>query len=855
MSNAINVFKLEAKDASKVTDILTNAANASSIEIKDVALSFQMAASVFSSFQGPVVGSDNAMRDLATAVSLMGKAGIAGSDAGTSLKTMMMHLASPTDKAAKMMADMAKQIGITGTLAYDSSGRMRPLFEIVGNVKRGTEGMTQAQRDYTLSTIFGTDAMRAAVVLMDNVGPKQEAMSRAMDRAGSAAEVAGAKSKGLSGAISDAFKLFKTFAIEIYEKFEPSLEKIVRWMNERLPEAFAKAKDAVKELWERLEPVVTWMKENEETVKAFFIALGAAAVVLALAAAISALLSPLVLVSVGIAAVAAYLTHAYNNSATFKRMVDTLVVVFKNIASVIRDVVVRAFDVFVGVLVQAVSLWVRYGDDVKAALDMIMAVIRPHFEMIKSIITAVMRAIKGDWSGAWEALKQAASKGVEMIVAAAKLLGGLLKGAMKLAWELAQKAFDAGKDLVVEAAKKLPDLILKALGKLGDLLLEAGKDIVRGLAKGISGAVDLVKDAASSLAKKLPGWVKKVLGISSPSKVFAEIGVDIVRGLAVGIDEEQNTALRAVNDLADKIVSAFTASIDAVRGAYGAFKSTRGATEQAAAAQEALNELRVKASTIDQRLVDAERRLADAKAKGEDGASDLRDAEADLAELRREKLSLPKEMADATRQLADAQDSLTDATLAQFEAARKLADQGPKAVEVFAAYASQAGVAAAEIDKITSAARSLAASIDGIPSMKTVAVTLVQNTQTPQYDPGSAIATNDAGINSGRRVENGVEYVWVEGIGWVRKSGGQVQTGARASGGPVMAGGAYVVGENGPELFRPSRSGTIVPGGGATIVVNVAGSVLSERDLTAAVVDGLRRSGAVRPDGSVRVAR
>jgi hypothetical protein len=726
------------------------------------------------------------------------------------------------NRASAAMLDLGTVFGSTDAAAMQLGKALNDPLKGIGALSRAGVSFTQQQKDQIATLVQAGDVLGAQKIIL--------------------AEVEG-QVGGTAAASATSYDRMRVAVGNLQESFGSLLLPVIEKVSTFIADLAAK--------FDTLSPAAQKMIVIGALIAA---AIGPVVTIVGgLVTAIGFLLSPIGLVIVAIAALVAGFIYAYRNFEGFREAVN-------KIASVIRDVAVKAFQMLREGLVTAVNImsqaWARWGDDVKAAFDMIMAIIRPAFEMIKSIITAVMRAIKGDWSGAWEALKQAASKGVEMIVAAAKLLGELLKGAMKLAWELAQKAFDAGKDLVVEAAKKLPGLILQALGKLGDLLLEAGKDIVRGLAKGISGAIDLVKDAASSLAKKLPGWVKSVLGIKSPSTVFAEIGVDIVRGLAVGIDEEQDTALRAVNDLADKIVSAFTASIDAVRGAYGAFKSTRGATEQAAAAQEALNELRVKASTIDQRLVDAERRLADAKAKGEDGASDLRDAEADLAELRREKLSLPKEMTDATRQLADAQDSLTDATLAQFEAARKLADQGPRALEVFAAYASQAGVAAAEIDKITSAARSLAASIDGIPSMKTVAVTLVQGTQTPpQYDPGSAIATSDAGINSGRRVENGVEYVWVEGIGWVRKSGGQVQTGARASGGPVMAGGAYVVGENGPELFRPSRSGTIVPGGGTTIVVNVAGSILSERDLTAAVVDGLRRSGAVRPDGSVRVAR
>ena len=46
--------------------------------------------------------------------------------------------------------------------------------------------------------------------------------------------------------------------------------------------------------------------------------------------------------------------------------------------------------------------------------------------------------------------------------------------------------------------------------------------------------------------------------------------------------------------------------------------------------------------------------------------------------------------------------------------------------------------------------------------------------------------------------------------------------GARADGGPVLAGGAYLVGERGPEVFRPSMGGEIGPVGGGGVTVNVA---------------------------------
>ena len=55
----------------------------------------------------------------------------------------------------------------------------------------------------------------------------------------------------------------------------------------------------------------------------------------------------------------------------------------------------------------------------------------------------------------------------------------------------------------------------------------------------------------------------------------------------------------------------------------------------------------------------------------------------------------------------------------------------------------------------------------------------------------------------------------------IAQAAGSVFSGARADGGPVAAGGAYLVGERGPELFRPGTSGAIEPGVAAGVTVNV----------------------------------
>lgn len=82
-------------------------------------------------------------------------------------------------------------------------------------------------------------------------------------------------------------------------------------------------------------------------------------------------------------------------------------------------------------------------------------------------------------------------------------------------------------------------------------------------------------------------------------------------------------------------------------------------------------------------------------------------------------------------------------------------------------------------------------------------------------------------------------------------------TGARATGGPVSAGGTYLVGEHGPELLTMPGDGVVTPNnrlgdlsGGGDIIVNVYGSVSTERDLVDALQQGLaqrirRRGGDV----------
>jgi hypothetical protein len=80
------------------------------------------------------------------------------------------------------------------------------------------------------------------------------------------------------------------------------------------------------------------------------------------------------------------------------------------------------------------------------------------------------------------------------------------------------------------------------------------------------------------------------------------------------------------------------------------------------------------------------------------------------------------------------------------------------------------------------------------------------------------------------------------------------QAGARADGGPVISGGAYLVGERGPELFMPASSGQIMPNQGVqpiSITIHMApGSNLgdvkrSSTQVAAALARAVQRGGSL----------
>lgn len=108
---------------------------------------------------------------------------------------------------------------------------------------------------------------------------------------------------------------------------------------------------------------------------------------------------------------------------------------------------------------------------------------------------------------------------------------------------------------MVNWVRGLPGMIGSAIGNLGSLLVNAGRDLLSGLWNGISAAAGWLKSKVLNFfGSILPGWAKDILGIASPSKVFADIGKYIPEGMAVGIEHNVGSVIGAARVMTDAAV-------------------------------------------------------------------------------------------------------------------------------------------------------------------------------------------------------------------------------------------------------------------------------------------------------------
>jgi TP901 family phage tail tape measure protein len=213
--SAMTAFGLQAQQLPGVADVFANFANKTFLGAADLS---QAIAAV-----GPVARDAGiGLEQFAGLMATLAQGGFKNmSDAGTSLKTMLLSLTAPVDTGAKAL----KAVGVS---AFDAKGQMRPLNDVLGDLKKQLVQLTPEAQKQLLRQIFGQDALRAAQILLRE-GPRAiNANTEAMKKQGEAARVAKERLDSLQGAGKQFGAAFEQLKIQIGTPFLAALTGIVR---------------------------------------------------------------------------------------------------------------------------------------------------------------------------------------------------------------------------------------------------------------------------------------------------------------------------------------------------------------------------------------------------------------------------------------------------------------------------------------------------------------------------------------------------------------------------------------------------------------------------------------------------
>lgn len=199
---------------------------------------------------------------------------------------------------------------------------------------------------------------------------------------------------------------------------------------------------------------------------------------------------------------------------------------FKNLPAMIQTVT--------KVLTQVISfIGQNYPKFIQSGLELLGKIADGFIKNLPEITKAVVQMIAQLVSTIGQNLPQILQQGIEII---AKLVAGLIQAIPQ----------------VVAAIPKIISSIVDTFGQYD--WLSIGKNIIGGIANGITSGLGLIKDAAVNAAKTAFNNAKNFLKIASPSKLMRDqVGRYISEGIAVGIEDNLNSITNSMNDVADLV--------------------------------------------------------------------------------------------------------------------------------------------------------------------------------------------------------------------------------------------------------------------------------------------------------------
>ena len=213
-AQAMNIFGLGGADVSHIADVLAAGANKSAADVGQLGDALR---------QGGLVAKQTglSMEETVGVLSLFADNALIGSDAGTSLKTMLQRLVPQSDEAAEAMKNLGLQF-------FDAEGAFVGIDEVAAQLQASLAGLSDEQRQNALTTLFGSDAVRGASILMEGGKAAVDEYTAAVNDMGAAQRMAAAQTDNLKGDIEAFSGAVETSLINLGDLSDSALREITQ---------------------------------------------------------------------------------------------------------------------------------------------------------------------------------------------------------------------------------------------------------------------------------------------------------------------------------------------------------------------------------------------------------------------------------------------------------------------------------------------------------------------------------------------------------------------------------------------------------------------------------------------------
>lgn len=216
-ASAMTQFRLEGRDVTHIADLLAAGAGKAQGGVSDMSAALNQAGLVSSQM-------GLSLEETVGSLTAFASAGLVGSDAGTSFRSMLLRLANPTKENIGLIEDL-------GLKFYDAQGDFVGMESVAGQLQDRLAGLTQEQRNAALAQIFGQDAIRAASILYEEGAEGIAEWTAAVDDSGYAAETAELRMDNLRGDLEALGGSWETFLIRMGESADSPLRWVVQTLD------------------------------------------------------------------------------------------------------------------------------------------------------------------------------------------------------------------------------------------------------------------------------------------------------------------------------------------------------------------------------------------------------------------------------------------------------------------------------------------------------------------------------------------------------------------------------------------------------------------------------------------------